>query len=73
MLGTISNIKEATDWLGYTYLYIRMLRSPKLYGIADELENDRLLVKRRVNLIHSAASLLDKYGLIKYDKKTGVM
>lgn len=74
MLSTVTNIKEATDWLGYTYLYIRMLRSPETYGIsADDLEGDRLLVKRRANLIHSAASLLDKFGLIKYDKKTGIM
>lgn len=28
VLGTISNIKEAVDWLGYSYLYVRMLRSP---------------------------------------------
>ncbi|EAS04385.2 small nuclear ribonucleoprotein helicase (macronuclear) [Tetrahymena thermophila SB210] len=73
VLGTVSNIKEAVDWLGYTYLYIRMLRSPKVYHISDEeYENDRLLVKHRANLIHSAATLLDKYGLIKYDKKTGI-
>ena len=74
VLGTVSNVKEATDWLGYTYLYVRMMRSPEIYGISPEdLENDRLLVKRRANLVHSAATLLDKYGLLKYDRKTGVM
>lgn len=31
------------------------------------------MIKHRANLIHSAASLLDKYGLIKYDKKTGIL
>lgn len=51
-----------------------MMRSPDIYGILpEELENDRLLVKRRANLVHSAATLLDKYGLLKYDRKTGVM
>lgn len=60
------------NWLGYTYLYIRMLRAPGIYSITEEeYSNDRLLFKRRTDLIHSAASLLDKNSLIKYDKKTG--
>ena len=72
MLGTIANIKDAVTWLGYTYLYIRMLKGPKLYGITDEqLVDDPLLVKHRANLIHSAAMLLDKHNLIKYDRKQG--
>lgn len=72
VLGTVSNIKDAVNWLGYTYLFIRMLRNPKLYGISeDEIAEDRLLVKRRTDLIHSAASLLDKNQLVKYDKKIG--
>jgi replicative superfamily II helicase len=33
VLGTISNVKEAVNWLAYTYLYVRMLRNPSLYGI----------------------------------------
>jgi pre-mRNA-splicing helicase BRR2 len=33
VLGTISNVKEAVNWLGYTYLYVRMFRNPSLYGI----------------------------------------
>lgn len=73
-MGTVTNIKEAVDWLGYSYLYVRMLRSPKTYRISEEeYEGDRLLVKHRANLIHSAATLLDKFGLIKYDKKTGIL
>ena len=33
VLGTISSVKEAVNWLAYTYLYVRMLRSPDLYGV----------------------------------------
>lgn len=33
VLGTIQNVKEAVAWLGYSYLFIRMLRQPGLYGI----------------------------------------
>lgn len=70
--GTVQNTKDAVHWLGYTYLYIRMLRNPTLYGVSsDEYDLDPLLEKRRGDLIHTAASILDKNNLIKYDKKTG--
>lgn len=72
VLGTVANLDEAVTWLGYTYLYICMLRSPALYGISQEqLESDRLLERRRQDLIHTAATVLDKANLIKYDKRTG--
>lgn len=32
VLGTISNVTDAMDWLGYTYLYVRMVNTPTLYG-----------------------------------------
>ena len=58
--------------LGYTYLYVRMLRNPSLYGIShDELAQDPLLEQRRSDLVHSAALSLDKNNLIKYDRKSG--
>ena len=64
--------QDAVNWLGYTYLYIRMLRSPTLYGIShDDLKGDPLLDQRRLDLVHTAALMLDKNNLVKYDKKTG--
>ncbi|KAF0895374.1 hypothetical protein E2562_012405 [Oryza meyeriana var. granulata] len=72
VLGTIQNAREACSWLGYTYLYIRMLRNPTLYGLpADIMETDKTLDERRADLVHSAANLLDRNNLIKYDRKTG--
>jgi pre-mRNA-splicing helicase BRR2 len=45
VLGTVANTKEAVNWLAYTYLYVRMLRTPSLYGIEPtEIERDPLLV-----------------------------
>jgi len=32
-MGNINNVKQGVEWLGYTYLYIRMLRNPGLYNI----------------------------------------
>lgn len=49
-----------------------MLRNPQLYGVGiDESESDPQLAERRADLAHSAAMLLDKHNLIKYDRKTG--
>ena len=70
--GTVQNVSDATTWLGYTYLFIRMLRNPVLYSISvDDLERDPLLQEHRGNLINSAAILLEKHGLIKYDRRGG--
>ena len=33
VLGTVTNVREAIQWLSYTYLYIRMMKSPMAYGI----------------------------------------
>ncbi|GFY86340.1 U5 small nuclear ribonucleoprotein helicase [Actinidia rufa] len=51
VLGTVQNAKEACNWLSYTYLYVRMLRNPTLYGLApDALTRDILLEERRADL-----------------------
>ncbi|KAM7481884.1 hypothetical protein LguiB_006467 [Lonicera macranthoides] len=72
VLGTVQNAKEACNWLSYTYLYVRMLRNPLLYGLAsDALTRDILLEERRADLVHSAATILDKNNLVKYDRKSG--
>ena len=48
-----------------------MLRNPTLYGvIIEEASSDPRLEQRRKDLIHNAATQLDKNQLIKYDKKT---
>ncbi|XP_063390597.1 U5 small nuclear ribonucleoprotein 200 kDa helicase [Cydia fagiglandana] len=72
VLGSVQSVRDAVTWLGYTYLYIRMLREPALYGISPEKkQEDNLLELHRADLIHTAASLLDKAGLIKYERKSG--
>lgn len=74
VLGAVTNLKDAAAWLGYTYLFVRMLRAPGLYGVPlGAVDADPLLLDRRLDLVHSAALLLDKHGLIRYDRKTGNM
>jgi pre-mRNA-splicing helicase BRR2 len=74
VMGSVANVADAAEWLGYTYLYVRMLRNPKAYGIsAAMLASDKFLYQHRLNLVHSAAILLEKNSLVRYDRRTGVL
>ena len=74
VLGTVQDSRDAVNWLGYTYLYVRMLRNPNLYGVGvDALEDDPTLEMRRADMIHTAATQLDKAGLCRYDRRSGHM
>lgn len=71
-MGCVSSIDDGKLWLTYTYLYVRMLKNPILYGIpVDEHQTDPSLERRRAELIHAAAQILDRAGLVKYDSKQG--
>lgn len=71
VLGNVRSRDDAVEWLGYTYLFVRMLRSPGLYSVGADYENDDALEQKRVDLVHSASVVLEKAGLVKYEKKTG--
>jgi len=71
-LGGVASLRDAAAWLGYTYLYVRMLRSPGTYGVGPaEAERDPRLLERRLDLAHSAALALDRARLARYDRRTG--
>ncbi|TDH71432.1 uncharacterized protein CCR75_005989 [Bremia lactucae] len=73
VVGSVQNVLQAATWLGYTYLFIRMLRNPTLYGISIAARKaDPTLLQYRTDLIHSAAMLLAKHNLIKYERRSGV-
>lgn len=72
VLGNFSSRQEAVEWLGESYLYIRMLGNPWLYQVSEEmLRGDPTLVRRRTELVHSALILLDKDKMVAYDRRTG--
>ena len=74
VLGNITTIQEAMDWLSYTFLYIRMIQNPALYGITPEsIKQDTTLKQRRLDLVHSAACVLEKCHLIRYERNTGLL
>ncbi|XP_076060028.1 U5 small nuclear ribonucleoprotein l(3)72Ab [Oratosquilla oratoria] len=70
VLGSVQNVRDAVNWLGYTYLYVRMIRVPHLYGVNND-SSDKYLQQHRADIVHSAALKLEKSNLIKYDKKSG--
>ena len=68
VLGTVTNIQEAVSWLSYTYLFVRMLRNPMVYGIGyEEKELDPNLVQKRTELIIAAANELDDVRMIRFN------
>ena len=76
VLGTVQTLEEAAEWLSYTFLYIRMLQNPTLYGIGSAeatLKDDPTLKGRRMDLAHSAASILEKSHLVRYDRRSGTL
>lgn len=74
VLGSVQSVKDAVEWLGYTYLYVCMLRNPGLYGVtAEQLERDPYLEQRRADLIHTVATELAKSGVLRYDRKSGLL
>lgn len=49
-----------------------MLKSPGLYGVgSDYSDDDALLIQKRADIVHSAAALLEKCNLVKYDRQSG--
>lgn len=49
-----------------------MLKSPGLYGVGvDYQEDDNGLIQKRADIAHSAAVLLEKCHLIKYERASG--
>lgn len=70
-LGTIRTRDDAIQWLGYTYLYVRMLKSPKVYRVGAEYADDPALILKRLDLSHSALTILQDNNLVKYDAVTG--
>ncbi|EFJ28836.1 hypothetical protein SELMODRAFT_410613 [Selaginella moellendorffii] len=72
VLGTVTNVREASTWLSYTYLFVRMTASPLAYGLEwNEAMNDPQLVAKRNALIVDAARALNKAKMLRFDEKSG--
>lgn len=69
-LGTVTNVLEGIQWLGYTYMHVRMRKNPFSYGIDwRELQEDPLLHNRRHTMIVTAARKLHQLQMIVFDEE----
>ncbi|KFA60510.1 hypothetical protein S40285_07868 [Stachybotrys chlorohalonatus IBT 40285] len=70
-LGTVTSLQDAVQWIGYSYLFVRMQRSPMTYGIEwAEIRDDPTLVQRRRQLATQAARTLQKCQMIIFNERT---
>jgi antiviral helicase SLH1 len=70
-LGTVTSVQEAVQWLGYSYLFVRMQRNPLSYGIDwPEIRDDPQLVQRRRKLVIDAARILQQSQMIIFNETT---
>lgn len=70
-LGTVTSIPEAVQWLGYSYLFVRMQRNPLTYGIDwAEIRDDPHLVQRRRKLAIDAARVLQQSQMVVFNETT---
>ncbi|UKJ88638.1 U5 small nuclear ribonucleoprotein-specific helicase [Theileria orientalis] len=86
VLRNVTNLQQALKWIKTTYLYVRIQKNPLLYGFnpssandegeesentynidAEELDNHLLV------LINSSFVFLEKNGLVKYERKSGMV
>lgn len=71
-LGTVTTVRDAIVWLGYTYLFVRMQKTPTLYGISyDDVQYDGTLHAKRNQLVLTAAHSLVEAKMINFDEDSG--
>lgn len=71
-LGSVANTHDAVQWLGYTYLFVRMRKNPYGYGILREsASDDPNLGNKRNELVTLAAQKLAEARMMIYDRTTG--
>lgn len=64
--GTVSTVDEALAWLSYTFLYVRMLKSPTQYGVPyDARKTDPNLDQARGRLVSQAVRLLSEAKMVR--------
>jgi antiviral helicase SLH1 len=70
-LGTVTSVQEGVQWLGYTYLFVRMTRNPLTYGIEwSEIRDDPQLIQRRRKLVIDAARVLQRSQMVIFNETT---
>uniref|UniRef100_V5EWE9 M-phase inducer phosphatase n=1 Tax=Kalmanozyma brasiliensis (strain GHG001) TaxID=1365824 RepID=V5EWE9_KALBG len=70
-LGTVASIRDGVSWLGYTYLFTRMKRTPLTYGMThDEVADDPHLGAKRQQLVNVGVKKLVEAKMVEHDPVT---
>lgn len=70
-LGTVASVRDGVSWLGYTYLFTRMKRTPLTYGMTyDEVADDPHLGAKRQVLISGGVKMLVQTKMVEHDPVT---
>ena len=70
-LGTVASVRDGVSWLGYTYLFTRMKRTPLTYGMTyDEVADDPHLGAKRQQLINVGVKKLVEAKMVEHDPVT---
>lgn len=70
-LGTVTSVQDAVAWIGYSYLFVRMKKSPLSYGVEwAEIRDDPHLVQRRRQLVIQTARKLQQCQMIIFNERT---
>jgi replicative superfamily II helicase len=73
-LGNIATLKEAFDWVNYTFYAIRLRRNPIAYGCKIRDYNKELAIEMHITeTIENALEHLDKLRLIRFDRKNNYL
>ncbi|CAG9864266.1 unnamed protein product, partial [Phyllotreta striolata] len=72
VLGTVSNIKEAMEWLANTFLYVRIKKNPLEYGLTfNEIWDVNQFNQFLQHQLDSAAKTLERSQMIRFDGNSG--
>ncbi|CAH0555030.1 unnamed protein product [Brassicogethes aeneus] len=72
VLGTVSNLREAMEWLSNTFLYCRIKKNPLVYGLTyNEIWDSHQFNLFLQSQLDSAAKTLEKSQMIRFDNSLG--
>ncbi|MES1907489.1 MAG: hypothetical protein MHM6MM_000599, partial [Cercozoa sp. M6MM] len=74
VLGTVTSIDDAVQWLSYTYLYVRLVANGRHYQVPPhEIVHDPLLLSFRRKLVVDAMHTLMKARMARLDTNSGAV
>lgn len=72
ILGTVSNVREAMEWLANTFLFCRIKKNPLVYGLTFKEVFDNMQFNQYLQMkLDEAAKILEKSQMIRFDTTLG--